>query len=304
MSHDVILLLHNFYMTYVTPATEHDSKLWSFHSLQTIIRLELSFWMFELIVLPILVLYRLISRLKTLFGSVDQQVQKFYASTFDDRLGLTTSNFILAVPVTKNPAITCHWVCEDTLVHAFVTFRLDGCVGCGAKDHHRQTSTCAYSGADSVFSITRKFDRGLVKLMHSMLHWLSVLEWPMYTRQSSAAVPIISPTAAVRHRTLPVVSICTRAVHRSMFLNPTPTRRYKEKFWPDPSSRNSIRNFIDINVLQALGLSWKQLCNELAYVKGIKSKFKLRYGEHVQIISQCWHSETTSRKHVEFTRNW
>ena len=61
-----------------------------------------------------------------------------------------------------------------TLVHAFVTFRVDYCntVLADSPKIVMDRLQCVLNAAVRVVSQTRKFDRGLTRLLHTELHWL------------------------------------------------------------------------------------------------------------------------------------
>ena len=63
-----------------------------------------------------------------------------------------------------------------TLVHAFVASRVDGCNTVFAESPKTITDRLqgVTNSAARVASGTRKFDRGLTRLLHSELHWLDV----------------------------------------------------------------------------------------------------------------------------------
>ena len=63
-----------------------------------------------------------------------------------------------------------------TLVHAFITSRIDGCNTVLARSTRTITDRLQrlLNAAARVVSNTRKFDRGLTHLFHSELHWLDV----------------------------------------------------------------------------------------------------------------------------------
>ena len=65
-----------------------------------------------------------------------------------------------------------------TLVHAFVSSRVDYCnaVFAGAPKTITDRLQRVLNAASRVFSDTRKFDRGLSRIMHTELHWLDVPE--------------------------------------------------------------------------------------------------------------------------------
>jgi len=65
-----------------------------------------------------------------------------------------------------------------TLVHAFVSLRVDHCnaVLAGAPKVTTDKLQCALNVATRVVSGTHKFNRGLLRLLHTELHWLNVLE--------------------------------------------------------------------------------------------------------------------------------
>ena len=63
-----------------------------------------------------------------------------------------------------------------TLVHAFVSYRVDCCNTVLARSSKATTDRlqCVLNAAARVISGTHKFDRGLTHLFHSELHWLDV----------------------------------------------------------------------------------------------------------------------------------
>ena len=63
-----------------------------------------------------------------------------------------------------------------TLVHAFVSSRVDGCnaVLAGSSKVSTDRLQRVLNAAARVVSGTHKFDRGLTHLLHSELHWLDV----------------------------------------------------------------------------------------------------------------------------------
>jgi len=71
-----------------------------------------------------------------------------------------------------------------TLVHAFVTSRVDYCklnvVLVGAPNLITNKLQRMVNAAARVLTGTRKFDRGLTQLMHDNLHWLDVPESVKY----------------------------------------------------------------------------------------------------------------------------
>jgi len=69
-----------------------------------------------------------------------------------------------------------------TLVHAFVTTRLDYCnsVLAGALRSATDKLQRVLNAAARLVSGTRKFDRGLSRLLHADLHWLDVPERVQY----------------------------------------------------------------------------------------------------------------------------
>jgi len=70
-----------------------------------------------------------------------------------------------------------------TLVHAFVTSRLDCCnmVLAGAPRSATDRLQRVLNAAARLVSGTRKYDRALVKLFHADLHWLDVADRVRYT---------------------------------------------------------------------------------------------------------------------------
>lgn len=61
------------------------------------------------------------------------------------------------------------------LVHAFVTSRVDGCNTVFAESSKTITDSNGWMNAAArVTSGTRKFDRGLTRLLHAELHWLDI----------------------------------------------------------------------------------------------------------------------------------
>jgi len=69
-----------------------------------------------------------------------------------------------------------------TLVHAFASFRVDYCntVFAGAPKFITDRLQRVLNAAARVVSDTRKFDRGLSRLMHTELHWLDIPERVQY----------------------------------------------------------------------------------------------------------------------------
>ena len=69
-----------------------------------------------------------------------------------------------------------------TLVHAFVTSRVDQCnaVLAGATKSVTDTLQRVMNAAARVVSDTRKFDRGLTQILHDDLHWLDVADRVTY----------------------------------------------------------------------------------------------------------------------------
>jgi len=61
-----------------------------------------------------------------------------------------------------------------TLVHAFVTSRVDQCnaIHAGATKSVTDTLQRVMNAAARVVSDTRKFDHGLTQILHDDLHWL------------------------------------------------------------------------------------------------------------------------------------
>jgi len=67
-----------------------------------------------------------------------------------------------------------------TLVHAFVTSRVDCCNTILAGAPRSQLKTRVLNAAAHVLTCTHKFDRGLSRLLHSELHWLDIPERVTY----------------------------------------------------------------------------------------------------------------------------
>jgi len=69
-----------------------------------------------------------------------------------------------------------------TLVHAFVTSRVDQCNAglSGATKSVTDTLQRVMNAAARVVSDTRKFDRGLTQILHDDLHWLDVADRVTY----------------------------------------------------------------------------------------------------------------------------
>ena len=63
-----------------------------------------------------------------------------------------------------------------TLVHAFVTSRVDYCSCLLANAPHKWTDKlqCVMNTAARIITQTRKYDRGLTNILHNKLHWLDV----------------------------------------------------------------------------------------------------------------------------------
>ena len=111
-------------------------------------------------------------------------------------LGVTfSSDLSLEKHVSKTCAVSFHWLHQlrrirkllddgsaATLVHAFVTSRVDYCnaVYAGAPKTITDKLQRVLNAAARVVSDTRKFDRGLTSLLHDELHWLDVPERVTY----------------------------------------------------------------------------------------------------------------------------
>ena len=105
-------------------------------------------------------------------------------------LGVTLSSDLSANKHVSNICATCfHWLRQlrrvlssldtesaATLVHAFVTSRVDYCNTLLASISKSTTDRLqrVLNAAASVVSKTRKFDHGLSQLLHDQLHWLNV----------------------------------------------------------------------------------------------------------------------------------
>jgi len=111
-------------------------------------------------------------------------------------LGVTfSSDLSLEKHVSKTCVASFHWLRQlrrirkslddgsaATLVHAFVTSRVDYCnaVYTGAPKTVTDKLQRVLNAAARVVSGTRKFDRGLTSLLHDELHWLDVPERVTY----------------------------------------------------------------------------------------------------------------------------
>ena len=114
-------------------------------------------------------------------------------------LGVTfSSDLSLEKHVSKTCAVSFHWLRQlrrmrkslddrpaATLMHAFVTSRVDYCNAVyGMQGRRRRLPTSCndwvLNAAARVVSDTRKFDRGLTSLLHDELHWLDVPERVTY----------------------------------------------------------------------------------------------------------------------------
>jgi len=106
-----------------------------------------------------------------------------------------SSDLSLEKHVSKTCAVSFHWLRQlrriqkslddrsaATLVHAFVTSRVDYCnaVYAGAPKTITDKLQRVLNAAARVVSDTRKFDRGLTSLLHDELHWLDVPERVSY----------------------------------------------------------------------------------------------------------------------------
>jgi len=69
-----------------------------------------------------------------------------------------------------------------TLVHAFVTARVDYCKMVLASSLRSVTDKLEWvlNAALRLVSGTRKYDRGLSQILHDDLHWLDVADWARY----------------------------------------------------------------------------------------------------------------------------
>ena len=76
------------------------------------------------------------------------------------------------------PSFVGHWVTEDTIVHVFVTSRVDYCNSVLASAPKTITDELqrVLNAAARLISIscTSKYDRGLSALLHDELHWLDI----------------------------------------------------------------------------------------------------------------------------------
>jgi len=111
-------------------------------------------------------------------------------------LGVTfSSDLSLNRHVSKTCSASFHWLRQlcrvrkslddgsaATLVHAFVTSRVDHCnaLYAGAPKTVIDKLQRVLNAAARVASDTRKFDRGLTTLLHDELHWLDVAERVTY----------------------------------------------------------------------------------------------------------------------------
>jgi len=115
-----------------------------------------------------------------------------------------SSDLSLEKHVSKTCAVSFHWhrqlrrirkSLDDgsaaTLVHAFVTSRIDYCnaVYAGAPKTITDKLQRVLNAAARVVSDTRKFDRGLTSLLHDELHWLDVPERVTYEGRSKSFEP-------------------------------------------------------------------------------------------------------------------
>jgi len=113
-------------------------------------------------------------------------------------IGVTfSSDLSLQKHVSKTCAASFHWLRQlrrirkslddgsaATVVHAFVTSRVDYCNAVYAEAPKTVTDNCneclMLPRPTRVVSDTRKFDRGLTSLLHDELHWLDVPERVTY----------------------------------------------------------------------------------------------------------------------------
>jgi len=111
-------------------------------------------------------------------------------------IGVTfSSDLSLEKRVSKTCAASFHWLRQlrrirkslddgsaTTLVHAFVTSRVDYCNAVYAEAPKTVTDKLqrVLNAAARVVSDTRKFDRGLTSLLHDERHWLDVPEKVTY----------------------------------------------------------------------------------------------------------------------------
>jgi len=68
--------------------------------------------------------------------------------------------------------------CFATLMHAFITSRIDYCISllAGAPETSTDKLQRVMNAAARIISNTRKFDRGLTQLRRDLLHWLDVTD--------------------------------------------------------------------------------------------------------------------------------
>jgi len=111
-------------------------------------------------------------------------------------LGVTMSSDLSLDKHVANVCATCfYWLRQlrrvrrsldaesaATLVHAFVTSRVDYCntILAGASKYITDKLQRVMNAAARVVSDSRKYDRGLTSLLHDKLHWLDVPERVQY----------------------------------------------------------------------------------------------------------------------------
>ena len=110
-------------------------------------------------------------------------------------LGVTMSSDLSLDKHIGNVCATCFWLRQlrqvrrslyvesaATLVHAFVTSRVDYCnaILVGASKSTTDKLQRAMNAATRVVTDTWKYDRGLTNLLHDELHWLDVPERVQY----------------------------------------------------------------------------------------------------------------------------
>ena len=131
-----------------------------------------------------------------------------------------------------------------TLVHAFVTSRVDYCntVLAGSPKIVTDRLQCFLNAAAHVVSQTRKFNRGLTRLLHTELHWLDAPERVQYKlgvtvhrcTACGAKLHNIWSTVARRPPTSPVVNVfappaaisstCHDITGASLVVGPSPSQ--------------------------------------------------------------------------------
>ena len=104
---------------------------------------------------------------------------------------------LLASSAETSLSFVGHWVTEDTIVHAFVTSRVDYCnsVLASAPKTINDELQRVLNAAARLISCTSRYDRGLSALLHDELHWLDIPQRVQY-KLACRDCPPVSPESS------------------------------------------------------------------------------------------------------------